>query len=1035
MVSLQSRRCRHATRTPPLRTVAAALVLCAGAAGAAIGITPAGSTVRAEANGPQLVAVTAPNAMNGQPLGAVAGSMPVQFDVVLKPRDPGALASFVTSVSTPGSAQYRQYVPKGDFGARFGAPTSAVQTVTANLESAGLRVTGLDPDGLVMHVAGDAAAAERAFHVTLFNYVMADGRRAFGPDGSPQLPAGVASAVQSVIGLDTFSPPPVSTLSKIPAETLQSDAKKVCPTSHTGSATKGYWSPTQLAKAYDMTTLVSAGDTGASTSVALWEHGPFTAGAIANYEHCYGKSTTPITAIPVDTADTSCSGAGCTEEAVADIETLVGLVPGLASVDVYEVPATPNTAQIVDGWAKIATTDIDAVVSTSVGIKENAGLAEAEQPVFEQLAAQGQSVFAATGDHGSEGTWYETTPQAPAQWDPASQPTVTAVGGTDLKSLGSPPSAQGGPPVKAPTQTAWNDRTYDGCPCGSTHIGGAGGGGLSTYWDMPSYQRVLSTPGIPGVDSSGAPCDEPGYYCRELPDVSASADGFNGYPIYYDGAWQLGSEDGHNYALGGTSLATPSWAAVIALVDSDPGCRVRVGFLNPALYELAASPTAADYLDSVTLGSAKKANNDYTGALKGKYPVTSGYNMATGLGTPVAGNLADYLCSQRWPYWGDVMAPDVPGAQFGTALPNDDNFSVIGAPGVAAGEGAAYVVNRLGAGTEAELTAPDATAGADFGAAVDGNFRGQLVVGAPYHAKGGAVYLFKATGNTTEGYTYPLAQELLPSAKGGTFGAALDDEMDDLLVVGDPGSSSVAGAVHLYQSSTGVAPYTALKTIAGPAASTDGGTFGSVVAGVGDTLVVGDPGADNDSGVVDIYTVKGKKLTKTATLSAPDAVAGYGWFGSSLDLTQQGTLIVGAPDTSSGAPAAYVYDASTPTTVTLQQELFPVSFALVQPGPGDVSVTAFQSPEGCGAYQIAIGLPTYDTNDSGEVYMFGPNGTGTGYTPTATLLDPYQGATDRFGAALTTNEGQLVAGVPGLNLDGDETSGAVTLFGRPNICP
>lgn len=1018
----------------------AAVVLGAGAAGAFISSPLAGSAPPGAA-GTQLVPVAFSNAVDGQPQGAVAGSLPVQLDVVLKPRDPSALESFVTGVSTPGSPQYRHFVSKGDFGPLFGASSSAVQAVTADLERSGLHVTGVDPDGLVMHVAGDAAAAEQAFHVTLFNYEMADGSRGFAPAGSPQLPSTVAAAVQAVTGLDTVSPPPVSTPSAVPATTLQSDATSACPpTGPTGGATKGYWAPKQLARAYDMTALTSAGDTGASTSVALWEHGIYTAAGVAQYEQCYGHSTTPIVAFPVDRKTTSCSVGHCTAEATADIETLVGLDPGLASIDVYEVPADPSNNQIVDSWAEIATTDVDAVVSTSVGIAENPTLAEAEQPVFEQLAAQGQSVFAATGDHGSEGTWYKATQHTAVQWDPASQPTVTAVGGTDLKTLGTPPAAVGEPPAKAPVQTAWNDHTYYGCPCGggSTPAGGASGGGLSTFWDMPSYQRILATPGIPGVDSSGAPCDEPDYYCRELPDVSASADGFNGYPIFYDGAWQLTSVDTHRDALGGTSLATPSWAAVTALVDSDASCRTWVGFLNPALYQLAASATAADYFDSPKVGPADKANNDYTGALGGKYPVTSGYNMVTGLGTPVAGNLAQYLCSQRWPYDGDVTAPDTPGAEFGTALPNDGNFGVIGAPGVSAGKGAAYVVSRLGTGTEAELTAPDGAAGERFGAAVDGGTRaGQVVVGAPGRAGGGAVYLFKATGSTTTGYTYPLAQKLLPSVKTGSFGAALDDEMQDqhLLVVGDPGSSSVAGSVRLYESSTGAAPYKLLKTVTGPAASADGGTFGSVVAGFTTTLVVGDPGAGGDAGAVDIYTVTGKKVTKAATLTAPDAVTGYGWFGSSLDVTQGGTLMVGAPDTSSGAPAAYVYDASTPAHVTLQQEIDPVGFALEDPQPGDVSVTAFQSPEGCGPYQIAVGLPTYDTNDSGEVYMFGSNGTQTGYSLTATLLDPFQSGTDRFGAALTTNLGQLVAAAPGMNLDGDQTSGAVTLYGQPDVCP
>ncbi len=175
--------------------------------------------------------------------------------------------------------------------------------------------------------------------------------------------------------------------------------------------------------------------------------------------------------------------------------------------------------------------------------------------------------------------------------DPASQPYVTGVGGVSLSSLG-PPAVQ----------SAWNGGV----------LGGAGGGGISQNWTMPSWQKGT---GVENQYSTGSPCSAPsGSLCREVPDVSASADPNHGYEIYYEGSW---------VAAGGTSAAAPLWAAVVA--DTNQGCAGSTGFANPALYSHASD------LQGVTTG-----NNDMTGTNSGLYPATAGYNMVSGLGTPTS---------------------------------------------------------------------------------------------------------------------------------------------------------------------------------------------------------------------------------------------------------------------------------------------------------------------------------------------------------------------------------------------------------------
>src|SRR5580658_10235383 len=103
---------------------------------------------------------------------------------------------------------------------------------------------------------------------------------------------------------------------------------------------------------------------------------------------------------------------------------------------------------------------------------------------------------------------------------------------------------------------------------------------------MPSWQQALGVNSL----SSGAPCGASSGDCREVPDVSASSDPQHGYAVFYKGSW---------IDIGGTSAATPLWAALTALADE--GCTSPAGLLNPALYSHAAD------LNDVTSG-----NNDYT---------------------------------------------------------------------------------------------------------------------------------------------------------------------------------------------------------------------------------------------------------------------------------------------------------------------------------------------------------------------------------------------------------------------------------------
>jgi alpha-tubulin suppressor-like RCC1 family protein len=192
---------------------------------------------------------------------------------------------------------------------------------------------------------------------------------------------------------------------------------------------------------------------------------------------------------------------------------------------------------------------------------------------------------------------------------------------------------------------------------------------------MPSYQSgAPSSLNVINANSSGGPCfAASGLYCREVPDVSANADFLNSaYGLFYNGRW---------VGAGGTSASTPVWAALAALIDASGTCDGRsIGFANPALYAAAASSYPSNFFD-VTHGN----NAESGGTL---YPAGTRYDMASGLGTPNAANLAGVLCQETYPV--TVVQPGSQTSNVGGSVSlqiaaNDSNgatltFSATGLP-------------------------------------------------------------------------------------------------------------------------------------------------------------------------------------------------------------------------------------------------------------------------------------------------------------------------------------------------------------------
>jgi subtilase family serine protease len=580
-------------------------------------------------------------ARDARVVGTLPANVPLHLTVVLKPRDPAALAAYAQAVSTPGSSVFHDYLTPARFADRFGATPARVQAVEASLRARGLSPGAVNANRLSIPVTASAGRAEQAFSLTMRRMVLPGGRSATVASALPALDASIAGDVQAVLGLssvNTFHPRYVRRAIRGGLRRTQlthsaghtaTGGPAACSQASSSASQQGAYTADQIASAYGFSSIYQAGDQGQGETIAVYELEPNDPNDIAAYQSCYGTHAS-VSYVRVDGGAGTGAGSG---EAALDIENSIGLAPR-ASYLVYQGANSNSSAPgsgPYDTFSAIITQDRAQVISVSWGECEpsNTDGLQAENTLFQEAAAQGESVVSASGDEGSEDC-NAPAPGVPnpslAVDDPASQPFVTGVGGTTLSSLGPPPG-----------ESVWNN----GSVAGLSGTGGAGGGGISQTWPMPAYQSTAAgVLHVTGSLSSGTPCGATSGFCRQVPDVAASSDPNAGYLVYWNGSHADLTSPAGWQSIGGTSAAAPVWAALLAVVNASSGCHSSpIGFANPALYRAAGSAYPSAFND-VTAG-----NNDLTATNGGLYPAGAGFDMATGLGTPSAGGLASSLCA------------------------------------------------------------------------------------------------------------------------------------------------------------------------------------------------------------------------------------------------------------------------------------------------------------------------------------------------------------------------------------------------------
>jgi kumamolisin len=466
-------------------------------------------------------------------VGAVPAGRSLTVTVSLAGRNSAGLAAFLKQVADPASSQYKHYLTVKQFADRFGASKADVAEVTAYLTAHGLKVGKVTANQLTLQAKGTAAQVQKAFGTSLATYHDAAAKRDFYANSTaPVLPAAIAAAVTDVSGLSDF------------ATYSHFSTRRAVP--HAAHATVTGLTPAKARTGYNVASAISAGYTGTGETVALLEFSAFKQTNITTYDKNFSLTPATPTVVKAGGGTTDLSGE---DEVELDIEVVQAIAPG-ATINVYEAPN--SDAGEIALYSTVVSNDVP-VVSTSWGIDEadeTPANRVALDTDFQEAAAQGQSVYAASGDSGSDDAGNGGT----SVDFPASDPDVTGAGGTSLTLTSAGAWSK---------ETAWN----------------GSGGGVSSFFATPSFQTGVNT----GSE-------------RSVPDVAADANPSTGWAIYTEGSWA---------EYGGTSAAAPNWAAFTAIYDNEAKAKSKpaLGFANATIYALASSSSYASAFHDAKTGS------------------------------------------------------------------------------------------------------------------------------------------------------------------------------------------------------------------------------------------------------------------------------------------------------------------------------------------------------------------------------------------------------------------------------------------------
>jgi pseudomonalisin len=687
-----------------MKTALLCATFLAGAAGPALAALPAATPLVTgavdDANVVTLAGDHAASAALAQDRGALDAAH-VLPHVVLALKRPAALqAAFdklVADQQKAGTADYHHWLTASQLRS-YGPAQSDIDKVTSWVSSHGLTVNGVSPSGMSIDIGGRVDQLGAAFHTTLHSYLL-KGETHTANVGDPSIPAALAPVVGGVT-LSNFFPKPNQT-ARTPEFTIPNGGSP-------------YYAvvPTDFATIYNLKPLLNGTSqfgtpiTGAGVTIAVVEETNILAKDWNRFRKFFGLSGYSGTFSSLHPGGCGDPGRNGDEvEAAIDAEWSSAAAPD-ANIVEASCPSSETTFGVQTTLQNIVeyTTTPATILSISYGGCESGdGLSflQAWSNLVEEGASEGLSIMVSSGDSGSscdrniiDSNGLGVNGLAANQYD-------TSVGGTDFydTALGEDntnwakhKSGSGrGSALSYIPEIPWDNSCASSVLakvaaketgleyCNSTSQGsvqnGVGGtGGASVYYSKPDWQPTS----VLGVPNDGA---------RDQPDISLFAangiwghfylicmsDSANGgYPCQYKGT------EAFNQAYGGTSVAAPAFAGIMALeaqLKALTGASPLLGNPAPRLYQLAGaqfgnnvllkqcSSTLGDKISTgcifndVTAGNNAEACNAGTpdcytnkkatlgvGVLRAQkgvnaYPATPGYDLATGIGTVNATNL------------------------------------------------------------------------------------------------------------------------------------------------------------------------------------------------------------------------------------------------------------------------------------------------------------------------------------------------------------------------------------------------------------
>ncbi len=491
-----------------------------------------------------------------------------RIEVTIRIRPRAAISPETRSLATSyGPASSRSYLTHDQMAALHGASPEDIAAVASFGQREGLTVVHTSSPRRSVWLSGTIAQLSAAFGVELTEYSHPVGGSFRGRTGPVMIPEELAGVIVGVFGLDNRpqAKPHFRRRTPKPGERALAGP---------AAGLLARFTPPQVASLYNFPPNLD----GTGECIAIIElGGGFNTRDLNDYFSGLGLTTPSVSSVSVDKGSNRPTGNpdGPDGEVMLDVE-IAGAIAPKARIVVY---FTSNTSQgFLDAITQAVhdTVHKPSVISISWGGPETSWTGQAFQQfdqAFQAAVALGITVCVASGDDGSS----DGVDDGQAHVDfPASSPNVLACGGTTLQASATQISAE----------VVWD-----------TANDGATGGGVSTQFPLPDYQKGA------GVPASANNSSQTG---RGVPDVAADADPATGYTARVDG---------ENTVVGGTSAVAPLWAGLIARLNQ--GLGKPVGFLNPLLYGQAF---------------ASGVFRDVTSGTNGAYSAGPGWDACSGLG-------------------------------------------------------------------------------------------------------------------------------------------------------------------------------------------------------------------------------------------------------------------------------------------------------------------------------------------------------------------------------------------------------------------